>query len=120
MKVEVGRKLLREVTADLRDAFREPVSWDTRPTVARGWLAMQVSRLATEILSPDALKDLEAFESAQNAKRKLREQGGEAKDDAMKLVGYLEALAKDLTEDDLDEDIDLPASFGQFKKAHGG
>ena len=28
MKVEVGRKLLREATADLRDAFRESVSWD--------------------------------------------------------------------------------------------
>ena len=58
---------------------------------------MQVSRLATEILSPDALKDLEAFESAQKAKRELREQGGDAKDHAMKLVDYLEALAEDLT-----------------------
>ena len=38
----------------------------------------------------------------------------------MKLVDYLEALAEDLTEDDLDEDIDLPGSFGQFRKAHGG
>ena len=120
MKVEVGRKLLREATADVRDAFREPVSLDTRPTVEREWLAMQVSKLATEILSPDALKDLEAFESAQNAKRALREQGGDAKDHAMKLVDYLEALAEDLTEDDLDEDIDLPGSFGQFRKAHGG
>ena len=119
MKVEVGRKLLREATADVRDAFREPVSLDTRPTVEREWLAMQVSKLATEILSPDALKDLEAFESAQNAKRALREQGGDAKDHAMKLVDYLEALAEDLTEDDLDEDIDLPGSFGQFRKAHG-
>ena len=120
MKVEVGRKLLREATADLRDAFKEPVSWDTRPTVERGLLAMQVSKLATEILSPDALKDLEAFESAQNAKRTLREQDGDAKDHAMKLVDYLEALAEDLTEGDLDEDIDLPGSFGQFMKAHGG
>ena len=120
MKVEVGRKLLREATADLRDAFKEPVSWDTRPTVERGLLAMQVSKLATEILSLDALKDLEAFESAQNAKRTLREQGGDAKDHAMKLVDYLEALAEDLTEGDLDEDIDLPGSFGQFMKAHGG
>ena len=120
MKVEVGRKLLREATADLRDAFREPVSWDTRPTAERGWLAMQVSRLATEILSPAALKELEAFESAQNAKRKLREQSGDAKDHAMKLADYLEALAEDLTEDGLDEDIDLPGSFGQFREAHGG
>ena len=120
MKVEVGRKLLREATADVRDAFREPVRLDTRPTVEREWLAMQVSKLATEILSPDALKDLEAFESAQNAKRALREQGGDAKDHAMKLVDYLEALAEDLTEDDLDEDIDLPGSFRQFRKAHGG
>ena len=117
MKVEVGRKLLREATADVRDAFREPVSLDTRPTVEREWLAMQVSKLATEILSPDALKDLEAFESAQNAKRALREQGGDAKDHAMKLVDYLEALAEELTEDDLDEDIDLPGSFGQFRKS---
>ena len=120
MKVEVGRRLLREATADMRDAFREPVSLDTRPTVEREWLAMQVSKLATEILSPDTLKDLEAFESAQNAKRALREQGGDAKDHAMKLVDYLEALAEDLTEDDLDEDIDLPGSFRQFRKAHGG
>ena len=120
MKVEVGRKLLREATADVRDAFREPVSLDTRPTVEREWLAMQVSKLATEILSPDALKDLEAFESAQNAKRALREQGGDAKDHAMKLVDYLEALAEDLTEDDLDEDIELPRSFVQFREAHDG
>ena len=120
MKIEVGRKLLREATADLRDAFRESVSWDTRPPAERGWLAMQVFRLATEILSPDALKDLEAFESAQKAKRELREQDGDVKDHAMKLVDYLEALAEDLTEDDLDEDIDLPRSFMQFREAHGG
>ena len=72
MKVEVGRKLLREATADVRDAFREPVSLDTRPTVEREWLAMQVSKLATEILSPDALKDLEAFESAHGRGRNAR------------------------------------------------
>ena len=120
MKVEVGQKLLREATADLRDAFREPVSLDTRPMAERGWLAMQVSRLTTEILSPDALKDLEAFESTQKAKRELREQGGDAKDHAMKLVDYLEALAEDLTEDDLDEDIELPRSFVQFREAHDG
>ena len=59
MKIEVGRKLLREATADVRDAFREPVSLDTGPTMEREWLAMQVSKLATEILSPDALKDLD-------------------------------------------------------------
>ena len=64
MKVEVGRKLLREATADVRDAFREPVTLDTRPTVEREWLAMQVSKLATEILSPDALKDLESHSCA--------------------------------------------------------
>ena len=81
---------------------------------------MQVSRLTTEILSPDALKDLEAFESTQKAKRELREQGGDAKDHAMKLVDYLEALAEDLTEDDLDEDIELPRSFVQFREAHDG
>ena len=120
MKVEVGQKLLREATADLRDAFREPVSLDTRPMAERGWLAMQVSRLTTEILSPDALNDLEAFESTQKAKRELREQGGDAKDHAMKLVDYLEALAEDLTEDDLDEDIELPRSFVQFREAHDG
>ena len=45
---------------------------------------------------------------------------GTRKDHAMKLVDYLEALAEDLTEDDLDEDIDLPRSFMQFREAHGG
>ena len=81
---------------------------------------MQVSRLATEILSPDALQELQAFESAREAKRKLREQGSDAKDHAMKLVEYLENVAEFLTEDELDEDIELPGSFAQFKKAHGG
>ena len=50
----------------MRDAFREPVSLDTRPTVEREWLAMQVSKLATEILSPDALKDLESHCASRN------------------------------------------------------
>ena len=34
----------------------------------------------------------------------------------MKLVDYLQALAEDLTEDDLDEDTDLPGSFGNSGK----
>jgi len=38
----------------------------------------------------------------------------------MKLVEYLENVAEFLTEDELDEDIELPGSFAQFKKAHGG
>jgi hypothetical protein len=119
-KVELGRKLLREAAQELRYAFKDPVSWDTKETASRGWLALQVSKLATEILSPDALQDLETFKSAREAKRKLREQGSDAKDHAINLVEYLENLAENLAEDELDQDVDLPASFEQFRKAHGG
>ena len=85
MKVEVGRKLLREATADVRDAFREPVSLDTRPTVEREWLGMQVSKLATEILSPDAFKDLEAFGSSAESVGEMQ---------PVDLTGWCPALGK--------------------------
>jgi hypothetical protein len=119
-KVELGRKLLREAAEQLRDAFKDPVSWDTKATASRGWLALQVSKLATEIFSPDALQDLEAFETTREAKRKLRNQSSDAKEHAMKLANYLEGVAETLTDFDLDSDIDLPASFEQFRKTHGG
>jgi hypothetical protein len=119
-RLELGRKLLREAAQELRYAFKEPLSWDSGPSASRGWLAIQVKRLATEILSPDALQELDAFDSALEAKRKLREQAADSKERAAKLIRYLENLADNLMDIDLDEEIDLPPSFEKFRKDHDG
>jgi hypothetical protein len=96
------------------------LSWDTKETASRGWLALQINRFLKDILSPDRLDDFRIVERAIEEKRKIREQSADSKEHAAKIIGFMEDLADGLTEYDLDEDIELPPSFEAYRKAHGG
>lgn len=119
IRVELGKKLLREAAAEARTAVEDKIDWGTQATTARAWLHLMLRRLAREILSYDALNDLRGFEKAREEKMEQRGQKPDGKEHFIKTAEYFEELAEHPMLDDLDPEADLPGSFEQFKKSQG-
>lgn len=119
IRVELGKKILREAAAEAREAVDGKLDLSAQALAKRGWLHLALRRFAREILSDDALNDFRGMEKSREEKMEQRGQSPDGKSHFIKMADHFEELAEYLSLDDLDPDADLPGSFEQFKKSQG-